>query len=352
MLADIRLQNFRSYTDQSFEFESGVNIIVGPNASGKTNLLESILVIARGKSYRVKDRDLVQFKKDWLRIDTILDNNSIRTVKIDLNKNNKTYEIDDKQFIRLTLAHTLPVVLFEPNHLLLLSGSPDSRREYIDDLLEYTSPGFGTIRRQYKRVLAQRNALLKQQSTKVDQFFPWNIRLSQLAGKIVKSRIEIIDYLNDNIKDSYKEISKTKITAKLIYKSSWLDSYESKMLKELESNLELDRIRGYTSSGPHRDDITALLNDRNTSEVASRGEARTIILSLKIAELKLYKDINENMSPILLLDDVFSELDGSRRHALTDHINNYQTFITTTDADAALENFKVKANIIPITRPK
>jgi DNA replication and repair protein RecF len=350
MIADIHLQNFRSYKDQSFEFEPGVNIIVGPNASGKTNLLESILVIARGKSYRVKDKDLISFNSEWSRIDSRLENNLTRTIKINsVNQPHKLYEIENKQFRRLSLERTLPIVLFEPNNLLLLSGKPDNRREYLDDLLEYTTPGFGTIRRQYKRVLMQRNVLLKQNKTNNEQFFPWNIRLSELAGKIVKARLNIIDHLNKNIKESYMEISKTKSIANMLYKSDWIDSYESKMLRELELKFELDKIRGYTSSGPHRDDIVTLLNGYNTTEIASRGEVRTMILSLKVAELKLLENLDENISPILLLDDVFSELDGARRHALTDYLIKYQTFITTTDADLVLQHFSEKTNIIPLS---
>jgi DNA replication and repair protein RecF len=349
MIADIYLQNFRSYKDQSFEFESGVNIIVGPNASGKTNLLESILVVARGKSYKVKDKDLVNFSSEWARLDATLDDSSLRTIKFNSNiLPNKVYEIGAKKYKRLSLGATLPVVLFEPNHLQLLSGSPERRREYIDDILEQTRPGFGTIRNQYKRVLFQRNALLKQHGTSLDQFFPWNIRLSELAGKIVKARIELIEYLNNDIEKSYQEISKTKSVTKLVYGNEWAESYETKLLIELESKLEQDKLRGHTSSGPHRDDILSILDSHDVNESASRGEIRTIVLALKIAELKLHENLNPDKKPILLLDDVFSELDGSRRHALTKYLDKYQTFITTTDADLVVENFVQSCNVIAL----
>ncbi len=136
MITDIRLQNFRSYKDSSFEISQGVNIIVGPNASGKTNLLEAILVLARGQSYRAKDTELVQFKKPWSRLEADLNNNTKRIVKIVIEPDpSKSFDLEGKSYKRLSLPHTIPIVLFEPNHLLLFAGSPERRRYYLDDLL-------------------------------------------------------------------------------------------------------------------------------------------------------------------------------------------------------------------------
>ena len=134
MITDIRLQNFRSYKDASFEFDKGVNIIVGPNAAGKTNLLESILVLSNGKSYRAKDTDLVYFNKPWSRIDSDFANGSHRTLKIITETtSSKTYEIDGKTYKRLSLDKTIATVLFEPNQLQILSSSPEKRRDYLED---------------------------------------------------------------------------------------------------------------------------------------------------------------------------------------------------------------------------
>jgi DNA replication and repair protein RecF len=158
MITSIRLQNFRSYGDASFEFEPAVNIVVGPNASGKTNLLEAVLVLARGNSFRVRDSELVKFDKPWARLEANFKNHP-RIVKIQ--PPDKTYEIDGKVYKRLSLERTLPVVLFEPNHLQLLQRGPDQRRDYFDDLLERSQPTFKSLSSSYKRTLAQRNALLK-----------------------------------------------------------------------------------------------------------------------------------------------------------------------------------------------
>jgi len=350
MINDIRLQNFRSYKDYSFEFKQGVNIIVGPNASGKTNLLESILVLSKGSSYRATDHDLISTNKPWSRLDATLVSGDKRTVKIIKDpKPEKKYEIAGKTYKRLSLNLSLPVVLFEPNHLQLLTGSPEKRRAYLDDLLEQTVSGYSTVTRQYKRVLAQRNSLLKSTNNiPQDVIFPWNIKLSHLAGQIVRERTQLINVINKKLPEIYKELSKSKIKVEIQYVSKWqVESYETEMLKKLESDISLDQVRGFTGSGPHRDDFVLKFNGITASEVASRGETRTAVLALKIIELQTIEKARQQ-TPILLLDDVFSELDGKRRHALTDYLVKYQTFITTTDADLIVKNFAQKCNVIAL----
>jgi DNA replication and repair protein RecF len=347
MITDLRLQHFRSYGDVSFELSPGVNIVVGPNASGKTNLLEALLVLARGSSYRAKDIELVSFGRPWTRLDIHLEDGGLRTVKITSTPAAKTYEIDKKVHKRLNMPHTLPVVLFEPEDLRLLSGSPERRRDYLDDLLEQTTPGYGTLRRQYRRALAQRNTLLKRGGS-AGQIFPWDVRLSELAGQVVRARVGLVAELNIDIGGLYRKLSGTKLKVGLEYQARWpAENYESKLLNELENSLELDLARGFTAAGPHREDLAVSFGGRLASEVASRGEVRTAVLALKIIELKLVEKMR-GQPPLLLLDDVFSELDGKRRHALTDYLAPYQTFITTTDADAVIEHFTERANIIPL----
>jgi DNA replication and repair protein RecF len=350
MIADLRLQHFRSYSDDSFEFSPGVNIVVGPNASGKTNLLEAVLVAARGNSYRVKDGELIQFDEPWARLDAHLANNTLRTVKVVSEpRPSKSYEIDGKPYKRLSMAHTLPVVLFEPNHLQLLSGGPERRRTYLDDLLEQTTPGYNSTRLKYRRALAQRNALLKRFAGDTTLIFPWNVRLSQLAGQIVRARDSLVTKLNISLVDLYKDISHTTTSVEASYQSRWdPEAYETNLLKKLEADLELDRLRGFTGAGPHREDMVVTFNGHPSAETASRGEARTAVLALKIIELQIIEEAR-GITPLLLLDDVFSELDGGRRHALTDYLKNYQTFITTTDADLVLQHFTDACHVIPVT---
>ncbi len=349
MLIDIQLKNFRSYEDSSFEFSDGVNIIIGPNASGKSNLLEAILVLARGSSYRASDIDLVQFSKDWARIDGLLKDGTSRTIKykIAYDKLSKTYEFDEKSYVRLTHQHTIPVVLFEPNNLFLLIGQPEARRAYLDDLLEQIEPSFASSRTHYRRVLSQRNALLKRQPRDiVQQMFVWNVRLSELGGHIARSRTQLVEQLQLVIGELYKNIAGTPTNVTAEYISGLpLDTYESTFLKRLEGSLEKDMLRGFTSIGPHRDDLLLRFNGVPASETASRGETRTALLALKLFELTTLEKVR-GTKPLLLLDDVFSELDGKRRHALTDYLQNYQTFITTTDADVVGKKFSQRAHTI------
>jgi DNA replication and repair protein RecF len=350
MITDLRLQQFRSYKDASFEVGPNVNIIVGPNASGKTNLLEALLVVARGSSYRARDVDLVSFGNNWARIDADLPN-SKRVVKLQdagTEKIQKTFEIDEQPLSRLTQARTLPVVLFEPNHLLLLSSSPELRRTFLDDLLEQTVPSFGHTRRHYKRVLAQRNALLKKHPHDLkQQLFVWNIRLSELGGQVVRERLRLVERFDERARDLYASLAQKDYDIALAYNTQFAsDQYETALLHKLESSTELDAVRGFTAHGPHRDDLTVKIDGHAVQEAASRGETRTLVLALKILELQLLKEIR-GTSPLLLLDDVFSELDGKRRQGLTAFVADYQTFITTTDADMVVRHFTT-SNIIPI----
>jgi DNA replication and repair protein RecF len=349
MITDLRLQNFRSYDDASFEVGPGVNIVVGPNASGKTNLLEAVLVLARGGSYRVSDQDLIAFEQPWARLDAHNTTGGLRTLKlVNEPKLTKSYEIDSKPYKRLSLNTSLPVVLFEPNDLQLLSGGPERRRNYLDDLLEQTTPGYGSLRRQFKRALAQRNALLKQSGSLESQLFPWNIRLSELAGQIVRERRALVERVSEEIGQLYGALSQTNTDLTVAYDSPLqLENYETSLLKKLDASLELDRLRGFTASGPHREDLQILFDGRPTAETASRGETRTAVLALKIIELRILEQAR-GTTPLLLLDDVFSELDGKRRHALTDYLASYQTFITTTDADVVVQHFTESCNVIAL----
>lgn len=350
MIANLRLQNFRSYRDETFEFSPGVNIVVGPNASGKTNLLEAILVIARGSSYRAKDSELVSFNKPWARLDALVNDKDTRIIKL-MNDPvpTKSYELSNKLYKRLTLLHSLPTVLFEPNNLQLLHGSPDQRRNYLDELLEQQVANYASARRNYRRILAQRNALLKRGKKPTnEELFPWNLRLSEFGAHIARLRAELAANINERLGDKYQELATRKTATELHYKPQFaLEHYETQMLKKLETNLAVDALRGFTTAGPHREDFQVSFDGHEAAETASRGETRTLILALKIIELELLEQ-TRGVRPILLLDDVFSELDGARRHALTDHLKTYQTFITTTDADIVSKNFTAAATIIPV----
>ena len=350
MIENLRLQHFRSYNDTTFEFGDKVNIIVGPNAIGKTNLIEAILVVARGSSYRVADSELLRHGQEWFRLDGGLAGGETRVVKLQTSPRLvKSYEINHKPYKRLLANHTIPVVLFEPNHLQLLHGAPDARRQYLDDLLEQTIPAYASFRRNYKRVLSQRNSLLKRARTPTTQeLFPWDIRLGELGAVIARERSKLVEQLSQAVTATYKVLSGTDTMVTLRYKHYFpIETYESNLLHKLTSHLDADSARGFTTFGPHREDFEVYFNDSPAELVASRGETRTVILGLKIAELQLLTALRDT-PPLLLLDDVFSELDGARRQALTKYLKNYQTFLTTTDADVVIQHFMSHATIIPI----
>jgi DNA replication and repair protein RecF len=354
MIDSIRLQHFRSYADSSFEFDSGVNIVIGPNASGKTNLLEAILVLASGRSFRGRDTDLVRFSRSWARLDGYFGAQA-RIIKLvqENHKILKTFSIDGKEFKRLSLDKSLPVVLFEPSHLQLIGRGPEFRREYFDDILERTRIGFKALSSNYRRALSQRNSLLKQSPTRArKQLFAWNIRLSELGAQIAQARHELGTQINKSIGRSYSQIAAKRSKVELVYDSPFdFASYSSRLLAKLEATESADFERGFTAYGPHREDFVLQLNKQLAQTTASRGEIRSLLIALKIFELELVEKIR-SAKPIFLLDDVFSELDGARRRQLVDHLKNRQTIITTTDADTVVNYFAGSHNLIPLEPSK
>lgn len=348
MLRTLELAHIRSYDNGLFEFSPGVNIVVGPNASGKTNLLEAIYMMARGSAFKSDDANMISYDAPWGRIDCTLDNDRRRSVKLTNIPFSKSFVVDDVEKKRLLEPKQLPTVLFEPTHMLLLSGEPDRRRAYLDDLLSQTELGFAGLLKDYKRTLAQRNRLLKQESVQADHLFVWDVRLSDLGGKVVEKRQLYTDFLQKQLTENYRSVSGNEEELAVVYDSKLpTEHYANAMLQSLKVRFEMDRIRGYTSIGPHRDDLKISLNGNDAKSSASRGETRSIVLALKIAELKLLEE-KTGKKPLLLLDDVFSELDGKRRRTLAQTLKDYQVFITTTDADVVIEHFSATCNIIPL----
>lgn len=349
MVTNIRLQQFRSYKDASFEFETGVNIIVGPNASGKTNLLEAILMVTRGSSFRAQPADMISANLNWARIDADIEAIH-RTVKIEQQPTiiQKSFDIDGKLFHRLGSRQQIPLVLFEPNHLLMLAGSPERRRLFMDELISQLTPGYTSLMRNYRRNLAQRNKLLKTGDPSPDQLFVWDLRLSQLGAQIVAARQSLATKLNQRISDVYGSLVKKPSELSVKYShSGGAANYASQMLKKLQKDHQLDLLRGFTGAGPHREDLIFRLNNQPLATSASRGENRTVLLALKIIELELLEAAHQQR-PLLLLDDVFSELDGARRKTLTQLMRDHQTFITTTDADIVAKDFAQHARVVPL----
>lgn len=348
MLQTLELAHIRSYKNGLFEFAPGVNIVVGPNASGKTNLLESIYMLARGTAFKSDDMSMIARDQQWGRIDSTFDDGHTRSIKLTREPAKKSFIFDDVEKARFFDVRQIPTVLFEPLHMLLLGGEPDRRRSYIDDLLSQTELGYGGLLKDYKRTLAQRNKLLKQELLQPEHLFVWDVRLSDLGGKIADRRQAYVAYLQACLSENYQSVSGNDEILEIQYESKVpLEQYANAMLQELKNRFALDRIRGYSGVGPHRDDLKIILNGNDARPNASRGETRSIVLALKIAELQLLEE-KTGQKPLLLLDDVFSELDGKRRRTLANTLKDYQVFITTTDADVVIEHFSKNCNIIPL----
>lgn len=350
----LSLQSFRSYQSHEATLNPGVTIIVGPNGSGKTNLLEALYVISVGTSFRGADRDMVRHDDEWFRIEAKYnDDTRILTYSLVDGQSPKHFSLDGIKRSRLSYQQKIPVVLFEPDHLRLLSGSPSARRDYLDSVLSRLQPDFSRARSQFERALLQRNNILKRAERRSaaldDQLFVWNIKLAELAENIAERRLGLIEYMNKHIDELYSHIADKPSTVHLEYESELgIDRYKETLLRELDDRLDTDIIRGFTSVGPHRDDFSLHLNGARSSTSASRGEMRSLLLSLKIIELELLRD-QHAYPPLLLLDDVFSELDAVRRRTLATLASSYQTIITTTDADVVKGYFGADTSIIETT---
>lgn len=353
-LQSITLYNFRSYNEESFEFSDGVNIIIGPNAAGKTNLLEAVYVSYLGKGFRSKqDSNLISNGKTWAKIDSILDEQE-RSVVLEKAspevRLKKKFIFGGNEKLRLGFNDLRPLVLFQPDDLRLIGSSPGRRRDYIDDFLSQLIPTYRQDLSAYNRVLLQRNSYLKNlRGNANDQMFVWNMQLAERGGRIIQRRLKLLNMLSNKISDVYSQVAGAPHKLKITYESSVnLDNYSNSLLQALEKSLPLDRLRGYTSAGVHRDNIAVSIDGKDFKDVASRGENRTLILALKIIELEELEEARQT-SPLLLLDDVFSELDGSRRSLLTKYLEDHQTLITTTDADITQKRFSNTTNTISIT---
>ncbi|MBW4061646.1 DNA replication/repair protein RecF [Candidatus Saccharibacteria bacterium] len=347
-IRELELTNFRSYVTAKFELHPAVTLVVGPNASGKTNLLESLYVLASTRSFRAKDRDLIRHGEDYMRIVATSD------VEYALGAAHGNVGIEKRithdGVKRTQVAHVghIQVTLFEPTDLLLVSGAPEGRRKYLDFILCQTDRGYLKTLQLYRRVLKHRNALLDgfEVSGGRDQIFTWDIQLAELALEIYQQRTRLLDNLNSALPHLYADIAGAAEQLELTYQPSVNgDAYGDAFLETLARNLPRDLAAGFTTIGPHREDFTISFKNSPVEAVASRGEVRTLVLSLKLAELD-YAEKQTKLRPLLLLDDVFSELDRDRRGYLIERLRDHQTVITTTDADAVTREIGAGHKII------
>lgn len=331
----LQVKNIRSHTSYGVDLSSDVTIITGPNGSGKTSLLEAIYLSLQGTTFKGVDSDMLRKEAPWWRIDTVLDDEQIRTIKFDPLKttSRKQFIIDNKTTARIPAKLKHPVVLFEPEDLRLLHGSPARRRQFIDRFISQLNPLYGPTLRKYERALKQRNNLLKKQFMADDQLFAWNIALAEHGAYIIDQRIAFIEQINHQLSDIYQEIAGTHDDVSVHYSHTFVGDIKQKLLNELHAHLEKDKYLGNTSVGPQRHDIIFEINHSPALSTASRGEARTIVLALKFLEVDIIEQLTDKQ-PIILFDDVFSELDATRQKLLTSRLTGHQIIITSATSHA------------------
>ena len=333
----LELNHFRNYINASVELNNGVNFIVGKNAQGKTNLLESIYLASVGKSPKnSKDKQIVNFSKDRAKINidfsTIAGN---KNIQIYLDKSDKkSIKINNLNILKITeLVGTLSVVYFSPDELRLIKEVPEDRRTFLDvSISQFDKPYLYDLLK-YNRILKMRNQILKSDDSidsKKEQLKLFTPQLIETAERIINKRLKFIENLKNIAKDIHKTITIDE-NLDILYSYhvkndlSIIDDLTLQFAQSLEKELEL----GYTTIGPHRDDIIFKINNLDTKQYASQGQQRTVALVVKLSLMEVIKsEIGEY--PILLLDDVLSELDSLRQERLLNIITRYQTLISCT----------------------
>ena len=339
----IRLKNFRNYEELELHPHGEVNLLFGQNGSGKTNLLEAIHYCALGKSHRVNhDKNTVMAGEEFGACGIELIRKNVKcdiAVKLIPDENaKKSIFIDQKKIVRLSdLMGRLQCVIFSPEDLELIREGPSVRRRYIDMLLSQINTSYFIALQQFRKALEQRNSILKTMRVSGKQNEEWlqdfEASMCAPARIIIEERKKIIQTLNEYTTEVYASISgRPGEILQVDYQSSLKDAddIEKTYSEMLLKNRKEDIMYGMTGQGPHRDDIGIRMNGKNMKMFASQGQIRTASLSLKLAQLKLYRDFTGD-TPVLLLDDVMSELDMNRRTRLLKEIEGVQTFITCTD---------------------
>lgn len=351
IIRSLKLIDYRSYSERIFEFDEKLNILVGKNAQGKTNVIEAIFYAVIGKSFKTaKEKEIIkwgkhrayicgEFSKKYrdVKIEIFFDENKKKSIKID--------DIGIKKIGELLGATN--AVFFSPDELKLVKESPEERRRFMNMDISQTNKRYFYLVNRYEKVLANRNKLLK--STKDIEVVKetieiWDRALSDFAEKIAVERKKFIEELSPYAKLAHQFISGGKEDLEIKYCSSFENDYASNMFKTLQKNIEKDFKLGYTTVGVHRDDLDIYLNGVEVKNYGSQGQQRTVALSMKLAELEIIKN-RVGEYPILLLDDVFSELDNERRKKLLKFTSKTQTIITCTDF-----NENIDAKVIKIVK--
>lgn len=367
-IKSLKLLYFRNYLSTNIEVHPSLNVLVGNNANGKTNIIESIFCLALGKSYRTKsDSECIMFGETATAMSCIVNKNDRELdIMLGINNKGKSAKIAGIKKTKLTdFVGELNVVLFSPEDLQIVKGSPALRREFMNREFYQFSRIYHKYYLMYQHLLKQRNSYLKdmRKNSKDEMSLAYLETLtSQLAKVALYITKERVSFVQDISKLTYKNmlnISNGQETLKIKYKSSVLDALNIAEINDESFTVENltkvmmkksfdDIMRGSTKIGPQHDDLEFYINDLDAKMYASQGQQRSIVLSLKLAEINFLKE-KTGTYPVLLLDDVLSELDKNRQLKLLDAINeNVQTFITTPSISDIKEDLLKKAKVFKI----
>ena len=332
-IQSLELKNYRNYDRLIIEFSSGTNILYGDNAQGKTNILEAVYLGATTKSHRgSKDKEIIRFGENESHIRIHLMKQDIgHQIDMHLKKSRTKGAAIDRIPIKRSsdLLGFVPVIFFSPEDLSIIKNGPSERRKFLDIELSQLEKMYLHQLSSYNRVMAQRNNLLKQlayQRELLDTLDSWDLQLVKYGSEVIRYRQKFIEDLNEIIREIHKNLTGKK--EKIVLKYDYSVNYDE-FLTVLQRKREIDLKYASTGAGPHRDDIEFLVNGIDIRKFGSQGRQRTAALSLKLAQIELVKR-QTGETPILLLDDVLSELDSSRKNYLLDSIKDIQTLITCT----------------------
>ena len=361
-LTELNLHHFRNYDEAQVEFSPQINVLIGENAQGKTNLLESIYVLAMTRSHRTNnDRELIEFGKDAAQIKgTVQRELGSLKLELDIGKHGKKAKANHLEKARLSeYLGQLNVILFAPEDLALVKGAPTVRRRFIDMEFGQVSPKYLHDLTQYRDILKQRNRYLKQlQSHEAQDQLYLEVLSEQLAavgGAIISQRVKFLRELEGYAQELHQSITQGRENLTFEYSSAVKDASTLTEVELSEALMDLYRqnqskeiFQGTTLYGPHRDDVRFLINHKNVQTYGSQGQQRTTALSVKLAEIDLMKN-QTGEYPILLLDDVLSELDGARQtHLLKTIQDKVQTFLTTPGLSDVARNLIKEPRIFHI----
>ena len=329
----IRLQNFRNYENLEIDLNKNINIIYGENAQGKTNIIESIFLCAFGKSFRTsKEKEMIKFNKEKSLVEAFYQKKDRDgKIKIELG-NKKQISLNGIKIKKLSeLLGNINIVIFTPEDINILRDGPAKRRRFLDMMIGQLRPNYVYNLNMYTKTIEQRNNYLRQikEENKPEEMLEiWDEKLAEYGEKVYIYRKEFIEKIYNKINEIHGNITDDKETLKIEFISN-CDNKE-KYLKLLKERRKLDIIKGFTTKGIHRDDFVIYINGKEVNIYGSQGQNRTVVLSLKIAELNvIYEEIGEY--PILLLDDFMSELDEVRRKNFLNNIKNTQVILTCTE---------------------